>query len=135
MSGETFGQMLNRLRVERTMSQNALARAAGVDPAYVNRMERAGQQTKGGKEIDGWKPGRQAVQSMSDALDLSYAERDRLLWAAGLAPEIDWQQRCEDVEAALETVKAAVQVLETVRAAVVDLETLSEPPFIRRRTG
>jgi transcriptional regulator with XRE-family HTH domain len=126
VTGETFGQLLRRLRIERGFSQNALARMSGVDPAYVNRMER---------DDGSMSPRKPIMLALAEALDLSYAERDRLLWAAGLAPEVDWQRRCEDVEAALESVKAAVAVLETVRAAVVDLETIEEPPFIRRRTG
>lgn len=123
---ETFGQMLRRLRIERGFSQNELARRSGVDASYVNRMERRESSST---------PLRNVALSLAEALDLSYAERDRLLFAAGLAPEVDWQQRCEDVEAALESVKAAVSVLETVRAAVVDLETCEEPPFVRRRSG
>lgn len=126
MSGETFGQLLRRLRVERGFSQNHLARMSGIDPAYVNRMERGDASMA---------PRKPVMLAIAEALDLSYAERDRLLFAAGLAPEIDWQARCEDVEAALEGVKAAVAVLDVVRAAVVDLETIEEPPFIRRRTG
>lgn len=135
MSGETFGQLLRRLRAERGWSQNHLARVAGINAAYVNRMERDGQPWASGEPVLRHTPSRGIALALSSALDLSYAERDRFLFLAGLAPEIDWQARCEDVESALESVKAAVQVLDVVRAAVVDLETCEEPPFIRRRTG
>lgn len=126
MTGEAFGQMLRRLRVERGLSQNELARRSGCDSAHVNRLERAGA---------GYRAGREVILSLAEALDMSYAERDRFLFVAGLAPEVDWQQRCEDVEAALESVKAAVAVLEMIRADVARIETSEEPPYIRRRTG
>lgn len=125
MTPETFGAMLRRLRVERAISQNELARSAGADPAYVNRLERAGEQQAGGKVIRFSVPGRDIVLALADAMDLSYAERDRLLFLAGLAPEIDWQARCEDAEAALQT----------VREAVGALTTAVEPTFIRSRAG
>lgn len=113
---EPFGVLLRRLRVERGLSQNELARRAGVDPAYVNRLERAGP----GPNI-----GRQIVLSLAEALEMSYAERDRLLFVAGLAPETDWQTRAEDAEAALHIISDAVGVL----ASAV------EPTLLRRRTS
>jgi transcriptional regulator with XRE-family HTH domain len=37
---QTFGWNLRKLRVERGLSQQAIALSAGVDPAYVGRIER-----------------------------------------------------------------------------------------------
>lgn len=125
MSGETFGTLVRRLRTERGLSQNQLALQAGVDPAYVNRMERAGERDANGALIRKGLPGRDVIFSLSEALDLSYAERDRFLFAAGLAPETDWQARCEDVEAALYTVREAVGVLTNA----------VEPIALRRQVG
>lgn len=116
MSGETFGALLGRLRVERGLSQNALARRAACGAGHINRLENAKR---------GAKVGRDVVLSLADGLELSERDRDRLLFVAGLAPERDWQTLYEDLQAALQT----------VRAAVVDIETIEEPPFIRRRTG
>lgn len=125
MSAETFGAMLRRLRIERGLSQNQLSIAAGIDPAYVNRLERAGEIKTSGKVIKETIPGRSIMLSLAEVLDLSYAERDRLLFVAGLAPETDWQTRCEDIEAALQTVRDAVAVLSTA----------VEPTLLRSRAG
>lgn len=127
MSGETFGAMLKRLRIERGMSQNELARSSGVDPAYVNRLERAGEQLASGKTIKQHLPGREIMLGLAESLDLSYAERDRLLFIAGLAPEIDWQARCEDAEAVIHTIRGAVG------EAVGVLNGAVEPTMIRSR--
>lgn len=117
--------MLRRLRVERGFSQNELCRRAVIDPAYVNRLERAGQVQAGGKVIKETIPGRSTILSLAEALGLTYAERDQLLFVAGLAPEVDWQTRCEDVEAALQAVRDAVGVLTTA----------VEPQLLRSRAG
>lgn len=116
MSGETFGQMLRRLRIERGLSQNELARRAGCDAAYVNRFERVGP---------GAMVGRAIVLSVADALEMSYAERDRLLFVAGLAPCEDWQTRAEDAEVKLDVIREAIGVLTTT----------VEPIDFVRRTG
>jgi transcriptional regulator with XRE-family HTH domain len=42
-SFEDFGELLRRLREEAGLSQNALARAAGMSPSNVNRIEAAKQ--------------------------------------------------------------------------------------------
>jgi transcriptional regulator with XRE-family HTH domain len=97
MSGETFGSMLRRLRTERGYSQNGLARRAGVDPAYVNQIER-GKRTTSGALVS---PSRSVVLALCDALDLAPREADRVLWVAGLAPSIDWQARAEAAEGQL----------------------------------
>lgn len=59
---------------------NGLARAVGVDPAYILRLEK-----------DVHSPSRQVVLGIADALGLDGPERDRLLFKAGLAPTRDYQ--------------------------------------------
>lgn len=103
-----FGALLRRLRTERGLSQNALSRAAGVDPSYVNRLERTGPDGNGAAPGARTLPSRPIITALALALDLSYAERDRFLYAAGLAPEVDWQARCEEAEARLALVRDAV---------------------------
>jgi transcriptional regulator with XRE-family HTH domain len=125
VSAETFAAMLRRLRVERGLSQSALAGAAAMDSAYVNRLERAGETQASGKVIKLTMPGRDFVLALALALDLSYAERDRMLFVAGLAPELDWQTRAEDAEAALQAVREAVGA---ISAAV-------EPTLLRTRSA
>lgn len=110
MTGETFSALLRRLRVDRTMigpawpgtwsgrvvertlSQNELARRSDLDTALVHRLE-------GDKH-----PGqvrRETVDKLADGLDLSPLDRDRLLIAAGYWP---WPGQAEDVERALAAV-------------------------------
>lgn len=81
MSETPFGRTLKRYRVAVALSQNALARQAGIDPAYVHRFE-------SGKPGN---PSRGVVLSLAEALGLDYYQTDRLLYDAGLAPENDWQ--------------------------------------------
>lgn len=74
-----FGPLLRDYRVRVGLSQNQLARRAGIDPAYVNRLERSGP--------DGGVPRRRIVLSLAAALELGPVDRERLLIAAGLCPE------------------------------------------------
>jgi transcriptional regulator with XRE-family HTH domain len=99
---EPFGRLVRARRAALGLSQNGLARLAGVDPAYVNRMERDQRVV----------PGRAVILALADALELDDRETDRLLYAAGLAPVTDWQARAERAEAALETVRDALAVLD-----------------------
>src|SRR5215210_769387 len=75
-----FGQLLRSLRVRAGRSQNRLARMAGVDPAYVNRLERAPADSAA-------LPSRRVVLSLAEALDAGPVDVERLLVAAGLCPE------------------------------------------------
>src|SRR5436305_6882967 len=75
-----FGQLLRSLRVRAGLSQNQLARHAGVDPAYVNRLERAAASSTA-------LPSRRVVQALAEALDAGPVDAERLLVAAGLCPE------------------------------------------------
>ncbi len=78
-SESAFGALLREYRVRIGLSQNLLARRAGIDPAYVNRLERA--------PVDGAVPRRRVVLELAGALDLGPVDRERLLVAAGLCPE------------------------------------------------
>lgn len=126
---ETFATMLRRLRgamlvqvpiqpgnwssrlVTASLSQNELARRAGVDAAYINRLERGSHA-----------PSRAVVLALTAVLELDLAETDRLLFAAGLAPATDWQARAEAAEAKLGMIRQTLDV---------------EPELVifRRRTG
>jgi transcriptional regulator with XRE-family HTH domain len=75
-----FGRLVRAYRFKRGLSQNGLARLAGIDPAYVNRMERDPLGA----------PSRTVVLSLADALEMDDGETDHLLYAAGLAPKTDW---------------------------------------------
>jgi len=71
-----FGAALRRYREERGLSQNALAKKAGVNVGSVNRLE-SGDRSPGGPEM---------VLTLAQALDLPPMERDLLLAAAGQLP-------------------------------------------------
>jgi len=79
-TGSPFGLLLRSLRVRTGLSQNQLARRAGVDPAYVNRLERASADSTA-------LPSRRVVLSLAEALEAGPVEVERLLVAAGLCPE------------------------------------------------
>jgi transcriptional regulator with XRE-family HTH domain len=74
-------------RTTDAMSQLELARLADVDGSYVSLLER------------GLRPSvaREVVLSFATALTLTDGETDRLLFAAGLAPERDYQSLFEDL--------------------------------------
>jgi transcriptional regulator with XRE-family HTH domain len=74
--------MLHQHRVTAGLSQNQLARAASIDPAYVNRIER---------RLGRCTPSRSVVLRLSSALGLDVDQGDRLLHAFGLAGRVDWQ--------------------------------------------
>ncbi len=71
-----FGELLRRYREDRGLSQNALAKKAGINVGSVNRLE-SGERSPGGAAI---------VLALVVALDLSPHERDSLLLAAGEIP-------------------------------------------------
>lgn len=75
------------LRAHRTragLSQARLAQRMGLNPSYINRLE-----------LEERHPSRAVVLSLINVLDLTEAEGDRLLYAAGLAPATDWQRAYE----------------------------------------
>src|SRR5437763_1302182 len=71
-----FAGLFQGWRERAGLSQNALARRMGVNPAYVNRLEHGGRGA-GNREL---------VEAAADALELSPPERDALLGAAGHWP-------------------------------------------------
>ena len=75
-----FGALLRSLRVRIGLSQNQLARRAGVDPAYVNRLERAPATSTS-------LPSRKVVLALADSVEAGPVDLERLLVAAGLCPE------------------------------------------------
>lgn len=94
-----FGGLLRVLRVRMGLSQNQLARRAGVDPAYVNRLERAGPESTS-------LPSRKVVLALADAVEAGPVDLERLLVAAGLCPESilqlgGWDQSLGDIAAVL----------------------------------
>jgi transcriptional regulator with XRE-family HTH domain len=119
---DAFGAMLRALRTARGLSQNGLSVSSGVDPAYINRMERAGQRTKTGRAIAQEHPSRAIVRALADGLELSDADADRLLYVAGHAPHADWQARCEAAEAAIAAIRDLLDPLAS---------TPAPPAFIR----
>jgi len=70
-----FGVTLKRFREGRRVSQSKLAERAGFDHSYVSRLE-SGART----------PTRDAVQQLSQALELERVHQDELLASAGFLP-------------------------------------------------
>lgn len=70
-----FGATLKGFREARRVSQSKLAERAGFDHSYVSRLESGAR-----------KPTREAVQQLSQALELGRVQQDELLAAAGFLP-------------------------------------------------
>src|SRR5690349_15023575 len=100
--------MLRRLRISAGLSQNRLAHEVGVDPAYVNQLERAGQVSRTGRVLRSPIPRRTIVCAIAQVLELGEDRADRLLYAAGLAPATDWQAVAEAAEAKLNAIRDAL---------------------------
>ena len=76
-----FGATVRALRLQAGLSLNALARGAGVDPAYIHRMEaRAGKRPP--------LPRRAVVLSIAAALRSDARQTEQLLALAGHAPAV-----------------------------------------------
>lgn len=71
----TFGATLKRFRETRRVSQSKLAERAGFDHSYVSRLESGARM-----------PTRDAVQQLSQALELERQQQDELLATAGFLP-------------------------------------------------
>jgi transcriptional regulator with XRE-family HTH domain len=93
----TFATLLIGYRERVGLSQGMLARYSGVDQSYVTKIERG----------DRLMPGRAVTLALAETLELSARQTDRLLYAAGLAPQRDYQALYEDVERRLAAVVAA----------------------------
>lgn len=93
----SFGKRTTVVRLLAGLSMNAVARSAGIDPAYVMRIER-GQHT----------PSREVVLSLARALGMDIEDTDRYLFLAGYAPNTDWQSRAADYRRRLEIIELAL---------------------------
>ncbi len=74
-----FGATVRSLRTQAGLSLNELARRAGIDPAYVHRIERRGSQRPP-------LPRRGVVLAIAQALGSSRGQTDQLLALAGHTP-------------------------------------------------
>jgi len=74
-----FGASVRALRLETGLSLNELARRAGVDPAYIHRIEARGSQRPP-------LPRRAVVLAIAAALGLGPRQTDQLLAEAGHTP-------------------------------------------------
>lgn len=81
---ETFGAALKRHRLDMEISRGELASIARRDATYVGLLER-----------DARTPSRQTVLTLAEALEMTTSQTDRLLYAAGYAPRVDYQQLWE----------------------------------------
>jgi transcriptional regulator with XRE-family HTH domain len=71
-----FAALLKKYRLRSEMSQRAVARASGINPAIVNRLESGGRVPSGPEQ----------VTAIADALGLPSKDADSLLSAAGYWP-------------------------------------------------
>ena len=71
-----LGDTIKGYRERASLSQNALARKIGVNPAYINRLEKW---SKGANNRD-------LIENVAAALNLSALESDHLLAEAGHVP-------------------------------------------------
>ena len=74
-------QYLRSLRVRAGLSQNKAARLAGIDPAHLNGAE------KHGKAMS-----REIFLALAVAYGCTESQRDHLLFLAGYAPVLDYQE-------------------------------------------
>jgi transcriptional regulator with XRE-family HTH domain len=75
----SFPELLRWYRQRAGLSQSRLARASGIDPAYVNRIEAS-------HAADPLVPRPAILERLSGALDLTTLETDRLYFAARRCP-------------------------------------------------
>jgi transcriptional regulator with XRE-family HTH domain len=120
--GLVFGAMLRRFRMRAGLSQNQLARRAGCDAAYVNRLER--------ELVHGGTPSRRLVEAFAEAVDGSAADGERLLVAAGHCPSVireagGWDRYLYSMRAMLaEALEGADRVL---AGADAEARTIRDP--------
>jgi transcriptional regulator with XRE-family HTH domain len=79
----TFGAAVRRLRLQVGISLNELARRAGVDPAYIHRIEAASSSSAAQRPP---LPRRAVVQAIAAALGSDPRQTDQLLALAGHVP-------------------------------------------------
>src|SRR5215212_1365296 len=81
-----FGAVLRSLRHRHRLSQLELAARAGSTPRYISFIETGRS-----------RPGREVVERIADALDVSARDRAELLHSAGLGASVS-QHRLTDAE-------------------------------------
>ena len=113
-----FPDQLRRYRERADLSCNELARAVGVDPSYVSRLER------GERDL----PRRRVVEGIAAALQLDPVDTDRLLVSAGYAPVAlaamgTWDPALEAVAERLADPGLSSSEIATFRQTVTDLAT------------
>jgi transcriptional regulator with XRE-family HTH domain len=84
---ELFGAAVHHLRLEAGLSLNQLARRAGVDPAYIHRIEAIARSGSTSSPKRPPLPRRAVVLSIAAALGLDHRGTDELLAQAGYAPD------------------------------------------------
>jgi transcriptional regulator with XRE-family HTH domain len=77
--GQEFGARVRALRLDAGLSLNELARRAGVDPAYIHRIEARNSRRP-------TLPRRGVVQAIASALGAGPRQTDQLLALAGHSP-------------------------------------------------
>jgi len=107
---ESFGGLLRTYRERARLSQSALARRAGLDPSFVNRLE-SGQRSAE----------RSVAEKLVAALELTSAETDRLLAAGGHLPALFARVSLSDP-----TLQLVVQILSDERLSPADRDEFRE---------
>ena len=118
----SFGELLRRYREEVGMSQNALGRAAGLDPSHVNRLERGKQGP----------PRRTTIVRLVHGLGWSLTDEraQELLAAAELPSEQTPEVNVIGHGLEMSLLPAIIQLKRTLLRAVDELSTLEE--MVRR---
>jgi transcriptional regulator with XRE-family HTH domain len=111
-----FALLLRCFRERADFSCNELARAVGVDPSYISRLERAEREP----------PRRRVVAAIAHALQLAAADQDRLLVSAGYAPAAiaalgQWDPTLQAVAEVLTDPQVPADALEQFRGVVAIL--------------
>lgn len=106
----SFGCLLRAYREKAGLSQSALARRAGLDPSFVNRLE-SGQRSAE----------RSVAEKLIAALELPPADTDRLLAAGGHLPALFTRIGLQDP-----TLHLVVQILSDDRISPEDRDEFRE---------
>ncbi len=115
-----FAEQLQAARQRAGISQNQLARQVGVDPSYLNRIERGERAA----------PAREVVEALADALALSPAEADELLISAGyLTRALAWLGPLDPTIRLVAECLADAEVPAEDRAALREALALIVPRF------
>lgn len=109
----TFAELLRQFRERAGLSCNETARAIGVDPSYISRLERSEREP----------PRRRVVEAVIAALRLGREEADQLLVAAWYAPASvavlgSWDPALEAVADVLTDPVATAEDLEQFRQVI-----------------